>query len=65
MQSIIIVLLSFQNAMISMFYYVLNRLKIILKQYELLEHVKDNTLIIICHYSVSVIYDLWKADRAT
>ena len=40
--------------------------KIILRQHDLLKHVKqDNTVIIICHYSVCVIYDLSKAGRST
>ena len=43
------------------FYHTLNTIKSNLEQYDLLEHVKDNTLIIICHYSVCVIYDLYKA----
>ena len=33
--------------------------------YDLLERVRDNTFIIICHYSVCVIYDLSKAGRST
>ena len=51
-----------------MFYFVLNTIKsnLILRQYDLLKHVKQyNTVIIICHYSVCVIYDLSKAGRST
>ena len=51
--------LLFPNAMIFTFYYVLNTIpsKVILTQYDILEHVKqDNTLIIICHLSVCVIF---------
>ena len=39
--------------------------KVILRQYYLLKHVKDNTVIIICHNSVCVTYDLSKAGRST
>ena len=39
--------------------------KIILRQYDLLKHVKqDSSLIIMCHYSVCVVYDLSKAGRS-
>ena len=44
-----------------MSYFVLNAMpsKVILRQYDLLQHIKqDKTLIIICHYSVCLIYDL-------
>ena len=43
----------FQNA--KCFYYFLNTIKGDVRQYDLLEHVKqDNNRIIICHYSVCV-----------
>ena len=36
------------------------------RQYDLLEHFKqDNTPRAICHHSVCVIYDLFKAGRST
>ena len=44
----------------------INIAKYIMIQYDLLEHVKqENSLIIICHYSVCIIYDLSKAGRST
>ena len=57
-----IVLLSFQHATIFMFYFVLNTIKSNFKTIWFVRTCKqDNTLIIICHYSVCVIYDLSKA----
>ena len=37
--------------------------KVIVRKYDLFKHVKLNTIIIICHYSVCIIYDLSKASR--
>ena len=42
------------------FYSALNTIKSNLRQYDLLEYVKDNTSINICHYSVCVIYNLFE-----
>ena len=53
----------FKNGTIFMFWIPSN---VILRQYILSEHVKQaNTLIIICHCSVCLIYDLSKAGRST
>ena len=65
-QSTSTILLLFQNATIFIFYYVLNTIKSNLRQYDLLEHIKqDNILIVIFQYSVCVIYDLSEAGRST
>ena len=37
-----------------------SNLKVMSGQYDLLQHVKVNNFIIICHYSVCVVYDLSK-----
>ena len=47
------------------FYYALNIIKSSFKTIDLLEHVKNNTLIIICHYSICEIYDFSKVGRST